>query len=83
MIKYLNGKKSKIGYVLYNEFLLNLDTGLPNPFFSAGYFRSNDFSSNGFTINEEESLVLADGYVMGINSYNDIYSSGLSTDGND
>lgn len=74
MIKYLAGKGSTIGYLLYNQFLLNLDTGLLNPFFQSGFMFSSEICYNGYQINKDETLVLNDGYVMGQNCYHDIYS---------
>jgi len=36
---------SKIGYLGFNNYIVNLDEGLPNPFFAVKY---GDWSSNGY-----------------------------------
>lgn len=38
MIKgYSNGKQSNLGYLCFRDYVVNLDTGLPDPFFELEY----------------------------------------------
>ena len=34
---YSNGKNSSLGYLCFKDYVVNLDTGLPDPFFELEY----------------------------------------------
>lgn len=40
-----NGLNSKLGYLAFKDYVVNLDIGLPNPFFSLNCWR---WASNGY-----------------------------------
>jgi len=48
---------------------VNLDLGLPNPFFS---LNCSNWDSNGFQMTKDESEIINNGFVLTTNNYIDI-----------
>jgi len=66
---YFTGLKSKVGYLGFDNYVINLDFGLPNPFFGLDGWNWNN---KGPMMDFNESFVLMWGSIMTQNNYIDI-----------
>lgn len=56
---YLNGARSRLGYIIFDKYIVNLDFCLPNPFSGYEFHMVNsDINCQGYKINTIESVCI-------------------------
>lgn len=64
---YIRGEGSRFGYIFFNKYYVNLDTGLPNPFIHIGdnsLTESKLGITTGYLMNPDEDLTLNKDFFM-------------------
>jgi hypothetical protein len=70
---YITGKNSKLGFVMFDKYIVDLDVGIPIPFMSRKRETVERFWGQGIRINTTEDVILANGTVITPMCYKDIY----------
>jgi hypothetical protein len=72
-IDYITGKNSKLGFVCFDKYIVDLDICIPIPFMSMKYKPSERFWGQGVKINTTEDVILGNGTIITPMCYKDIY----------
>ncbi len=72
---YVNGKNSKFGYLVFYQYVVNLDDGVANPFYSLHWSQEINYSTYGCHFDENEEVLISKGSVSIANCYVDILFS--------
>lgn len=72
-IDYITGKKSKLGLACFNEYIVDLDNGIPNPFMSKKSSAIKNAWCQGMRINSSEDMLLSLGTIVTPLCHKDIY----------
>lgn len=80
-VDYVTGKNSKLGFVCFEEYIVDLDLCIPIPFMTKRLKTKEDFWGQGIRINQNEDIMLSSGTIVTPLCYKDIYyhkNKGLS-----
>lgn len=72
-LDYIVGKNSELGFLLFNNYIVDFDLGVPIPFMVAKEVTVERFWAQGMRINKSEDVILGSGTIISPLCYKDIY----------
>jgi hypothetical protein len=72
-VGYVNGVGSNRGYLLFRQYIVNMDNSLPIPYFQLDVDERVKYSRYGCLIDDDESEIILNGSLIIANSYLDVY----------
>jgi hypothetical protein len=74
-VGYVNGVKSTRGYLLFTDYIVDMDNSLPVPFFGVDIEPNDVRTGFGCLVDEKEAAIIYKGFMFTCNSYLDCHFS--------
>ncbi|CAI2381450.1 unnamed protein product [Moneuplotes crassus] len=72
-LDYISGKNSILGFLCFDQYIVDLDLGVPIPFMSKNKITEDRLWGQGMRINSSEDVMLGNGMMITPLCYKDIY----------